>query len=58
MVRKSLRVYNGVKVNTNVGESKSNGQKERLPKESPSKIKKCLNCTKPAKECKGNCFGR
>lgn len=22
------------------------------------KIDKCLNCTKPASECKGDCFGR
>lgn len=22
------------------------------------KIDKCLNCTKPAEKCKGDCFGR
>ena len=58
MVRKSLRVMSGVKVKTNLGEKKSNGNKDKLPYESPTKIKNCLNCDKPAEECKGNCYGR
>lgn len=37
--------------------SSSNGQKDRYPSISQAKIDKCLNCTKPAKECKGNCSG-
>lgn len=58
MVKKALRATSGVKVKTNLGESKSNGQKDRLPYESPTKIKNCLNCEKPMEECKGNCYGR
>ena len=52
MIRKS------VKVKTNLGETKINGQKEKFPNESPTKIKNCLNCKKPVEECKGNCYGR
>ena len=58
MVRKSLNAKSGIKVKTNLGECKSNGQKDRLPKESPTKIKNCLNCDKPVEKCKGNCYGR
>lgn len=58
MIRKSLRVASGVKVKTNLGECKVNGQKDRIPNESQIKIEKCLNCTKPVEECKGNCYGR
>lgn len=58
MVKKALRATSGIKVNTNLGESKSNGQKDRLPYESPTRINNCLNCNKPVEECKGNCYGR
>ena len=58
MIRKSLNVKSGVKVKTNLGETKINGQKEKFPNESPTKIKNCLNCKKPVEECKGNCYGR
>lgn len=58
MIKKSIRAIRGVKVKTNLGECKSNGQKDRLPYESPTKIENCLNCKKPVEECKGNCYGR
>ena len=58
MVKKALRATSGIKVKTNFGETKSNGQKDRLPYESPAKINNCLNCEKPVEECKGNCYGR
>lgn len=58
MISKSLRVVNGVKVKTNLGEHRSNNKNDKLPYESPTKIQNCLNCTKPVEECKGNCYGR
>jgi hypothetical protein len=58
MVKKALRATSGVKVKTNLGEKKANPNQDRLPYESPRKIKNCLNCTKPVEECKGNCYGR
>ena len=58
MIKKSLRMTSGVKVKTNLGECKVNGQKDRIPNESPTKINNCLICDKPVEECKGNCYGR
>lgn len=58
MIRKAYNTKCGVKVNTNLGESKAKGQKDRLPYESPTRINNCLNCDKPVEECKGNCYGR
>lgn len=58
MVRKSLNAKSGVKVNTKLGEKKYNISDDKLPYESPTRIKNCLNCNKPMKECKGTCYGR
>ena len=58
MVRKSLNAFNGVKVKTVFNERKHTQHKQHTTAESQERIEKCLNCTKPAKECKGNCFGR
>lgn len=58
MVKKSFTSKTVIKGNTGFVENKVNGQRDRFPNESPLKILQCLNCTKPAKECKGNCFGR
>lgn len=58
MISKTFKILSGIKVKTNLGERKANGQKDRLPHESPIKIKSCLNCDKPVEECKGNCYGR
>ena len=45
------------KTKTEPKKTKSNGQKERTPREAQRNIVICLNCTKPANECKGNCWG-
>ena len=58
MVRKSLKVFNGVSGKTVFYERKSNPRKHHENKDAQEKIDICLNCTKPAKECKGSCFGR
>ena len=58
MIRKSYKTTSGVKAKTNLNERAYNTHDGKLPYESPTRIKNCLNCKKPAKECKGNCYGR
>lgn len=58
MVRKSLNVLNGVKVNTVFHERKHTPHKQHTTAGSQEQIEKCLNCTRPAKECKRDCWGR
>lgn len=55
MVRKSL---NAIKVKTVFNERKHKPHKHHETGESQERIDKCLNCTKPASKCKGDCFGR
>lgn len=58
MVRKSLNAIKGVKVKTVFHERQHNPHKHNGTAERQERIDKCLNCTKPAKECKGDCWGR
>lgn len=58
MVRKSLNALNGVKVKTVFHERQHKPHKHHETGESQERIAKCLNCTKPARECKGDCWGR
>ena len=57
MVRKSLNALKGVKVKTVFHERQHKPHKHHEKSEIKDQIKECLNCTKPAKECKGQCFG-
>lgn len=58
MVRKSLNAYAGVKCKTVFTERQTNPHKKHYTAESQERIDKCLNCTKPEKECKGDCYGK
>lgn len=58
MARKSLNALKGVKGKTVFHETQHNPRKHHRTSESQGKIDKCLNCTKPAKECKGDCYGQ
>ena len=58
MVRKSLNARNGVKANRVLHERKHNPHKHHENSETQEQINHCLDCTKPAKQCKGDCYGR
>lgn len=58
MVRKSLNALSGIKCTTVLYERQHNPHKQHYTTESKERIDKCLNCTKPAIECKGNCYGK
>ena len=57
-MKKALNALYGIKVKTNTYEHKHTPLKSHKHKESKKRIEICLNCTKPASECKGDCFGR
>ena len=57
MIKKSLNAMSGVK---GIIETTPKGYKrKKLQNDRPSNMQReiCLNCKKPAKECKGDCFG-
>ena len=56
MVRKSLNVLKGIKAKTILYERQRNPHKSPQTEANMEKINKCLNCTRPAKECKGDCY--
>ena len=58
MVRKALNAKSGIKVKTVFYERKHKPYKPNGTGESQERIEKCLNCKKPARECKGDCYGR
>ena len=58
MVRNSLNALNGVKVKPVFHERQHNPHKHYGTAERQERIDKCLNCKKPARECKGDCWGR
>ena len=57
MIKKAKNISKGVKVKTQLYETKSAPHKKHRTQESQDKIEICLSCTKPASQCKGNCFG-
>jgi hypothetical protein len=57
MVKKAKNFLMGVKATTQLYGTKKVPHKHHRTIDSQEKIDMCLNCTKPAKECKGKCFG-
>ena len=57
MIRKALNPTKGLKGTTQTYQKK-NKKEHNIGIDSPEKIQICTNCTKPASECKGTCFGR
>lgn len=57
MIKKNNNYLCGVKGTVQVLEKKGK-KKAYKTVDSPDKVDLCLNCTKPAKECKGDCFGK
>ena len=55
MIKKSKNYLKGVKGTTQTNQRLSSPHKKVA--EPQSQIDICLNCTKPASECKGKCFG-
>lgn len=55
MIKKSIKVLQGIKGSTQTAQRVSSPH--RTVAEPQSRIDICLSCTKPASECKGNCFG-
>lgn len=51
---KSIRIYKGDAIITLPQGVK---KEHKLTREEQRRIDKCLNCTKPASECKGECGG-
>jgi hypothetical protein len=58
MIRKAKNFSKGVKNTMGLSISKRKPHKSHKTIDSQERVDKCLNCTKPAKECKGDCFGR
>jgi hypothetical protein len=56
MIKKGKSILYGIKGTTQTNQRLSSPHKRVT--EPQSRIDMCLNCTKPAKECKGDCFGR
>ena len=47
----------GTKKNEQVKSVRGRGNEKRYTAEPQEQVDICLSCTKPAKECKGKCFG-
>jgi hypothetical protein len=56
MIKKAMNVTSGLKVAKDEGDKKHKPHKHHYTSESVFRIQTCLNCTKPASECKGKCF--
>jgi hypothetical protein len=56
MIKKAKNIIYGIKGTTQTHSRLSSPHKTVA--EPQSRIDICLSCTKPASECKGNCFGR
>lgn len=56
MIKKARNFLSGVKGTTQLATSKHKPHKHHQTIDSEEKVKMCLNCTKPASECKGDCF--
>lgn len=56
----AIRTHNiiiGVKGTTQIDTKKDKATEKRYTTEPQERVNICLNCTKPASECKGQCFG-
>ena len=56
MIKKARNILKGVKGTTQTHERLSSPHKRVA--EPQERINICLSCTKPVKDCKGDCFGR
>ena len=54
-MRKKLNALNGIKCKTVFSNKKNTPHYSKKGILSQAEIDKCLNCTKPASECKGDC---
>jgi formate hydrogenlyase subunit 6/NADH:ubiquinone oxidoreductase subunit I len=50
-------ITNGIKGTTNIPSTKDKKDGKRYTAEPQARVDICLTCTKPASECKGNCWG-
>lgn len=50
-------ITNGIKGTTNIQNPKDKKEGKRYTTEPQDRVDICLTCTKPANECKGNCWG-
>jgi hypothetical protein len=55
-MKKALKPTFGLKGTTRLHDKLAT--KQKMHKQEQEKIDVCLNCTKPASECFGTCFGR
>ena len=58
MIRKALNAMQGIKATTQLHQRTTTPHKKHRTVDSQERVDVCLNCTKPARECKGDCFGR
>jgi hypothetical protein len=58
MIKKSLNPLKGIKSTSQFGVTKYVPHKKTRTIDQQDRIDICLTCTKPARECKGDCFGR
>lgn len=56
MIKKAMNAKSGIKGTTQLHERQKNPHKHHRTTDSVFRRNICLNCTKPAKECKGDCF--
>jgi phosphopantetheine adenylyltransferase len=57
MIKKAKNILRGVKATTDFSRE-HRPHKHHRTIDSQDKIDTCLNCTKPASKCKGDCYGR
>lgn len=55
MMIRNKNILKGIKGTTQLAEEKPKKRKY-VHGDGPLRREKCLNCTKPASECKGECF--
>jgi hypothetical protein len=58
MIKKSVKAMSGIKATTQLYETKAKASRHRVTIDTQDKVDNCLTCTKPASQCKGNCYGK
>lgn len=58
MIKKAMNARKGIKGTTQLHERQKKPKKHHRTIDSQERVNLCLTCTKPAKLCKGDCFGR